>query len=28
LTLAMALLIIAYRASSKRIGKTDYNEVA
>ncbi|EBN0206312.1 ABC transporter permease subunit, partial [Salmonella enterica subsp. enterica serovar Enteritidis] len=28
LTLAMALLIMAYRASSKRIGKTDYNEVA
>lgn len=28
LTLAMALLLLAYRASSKRIGKTDFNEVA
>lgn len=28
LTVAMAVLIMAYRASSKRIGKTDYNEVA
>lgn len=28
LTVAMAILIIAYRASSRRIGKTDYNEVA
>lgn len=28
LTLAMAVLIVAYRASSQRIGKTDYNEVA
>lgn len=28
LTLAMALLVMAYRASSKRIGKSDYNEVA
>lgn len=28
LTLAMAVLILAYRISSKRIGKTDYNEVA
>jgi len=28
LTLAMAVLLLAYRASSKRIGKTDFNEVA
>lgn len=28
LTVAMAVLILAYRASSNRIGKTDYNEVA
>ena len=28
LTLAMALLLLAYRASSRRIGKTDFNEVA
>lgn len=28
LTIAMAVLILAYRASSQRIGKTDYNEVA
>ena len=28
LTVAMAVLIMAYRASSTRIGKTDYNEVA
>lgn len=28
LTLTMAILIAAYYASSKRIGKTDYNEVA
>lgn len=28
LTVAMAVLIMAYRASSKRIGKADYNEVA
>ncbi|MEZ7518101.1 spermidine/putrescine ABC transporter permease PotB [Psychrobacter sp. NPDC078370] len=28
LTLAMAVLLIAYRASSRRIGKTDFNEVA
>lgn len=28
LTLAMALLLWAYRASSRRIGKTDFNEVA
>ena len=28
LTLAMAGLLLAYRASSKRIGKTDFNEVA
>lgn len=28
LTLAMAVLLWAYRASSKRIGKTDFNEVA
>lgn len=28
LTLAMAILLWAYRASSKRIGKTDFNEVA
>ena len=27
LTLAMAVLLIAYRASSRRIGKTDFNEV-
>lgn len=28
LTLAMAVLLLAYRASSRRIGKTDFNEVA
>ena len=28
LTVAMAVLLLAYRASSKRIGKTDFNEVA
>lgn len=28
LTLAMAILLWAYRASSRRIGKTDFNEVA
>ena len=28
LTLAMAILLLAYRASSRRIGKTDFNEVA
>jgi len=28
LTLTMAILIAAYYASSKRIGKTDHNEVA
>ena len=28
LTLAMAVLLLAYRASSTRIGKTDFNEVA
>ncbi|MDO5768303.1 MAG: spermidine/putrescine ABC transporter permease PotB [Psychrobacter sp.] len=28
LTLAMAMLLLAYRASSRRIGKTDFNEVA
>lgn len=28
LTLAMAVLLFAYRASSRRIGKTDFNEVA
>ncbi|MGP5212003.1 spermidine/putrescine ABC transporter permease PotB [Psychrobacter alimentarius] len=28
LTVAMALLLLAYRASSRRIGKTDFNEVA
>lgn len=28
LTVAMAVLILAYRASSRRIGKTNYNEVA
>ncbi|MBA6244065.1 MULTISPECIES: spermidine/putrescine ABC transporter permease PotB [unclassified Psychrobacter] len=28
LTLAMAVLLLAYHASSRRIGKTDFNEVA
>ncbi|SNT71360.1 spermidine/putrescine ABC transporter permease PotB [Psychrobacter sp. LV10R520-6] len=28
LTLAMAVLLLAYRASSRRIGKTDFSEVA
>lgn len=28
LTVAMAVLLLAYRASSRRIGKTDFNEVA
>lgn len=28
LTLAMAVLLLAYRASSRRIGKTNFNEVA
>ena len=28
LTVAMAILLLAYRASSRRIGKTDFNEVA
>ena len=28
LTIAMAVLLLAYRASSRRIGKTDFNEVA
>ena len=28
LTLSMAVLLLAYRASSRRIGKTDFNEVA
>lgn len=28
LTLAMAVLLLAYRASSRRIGKNDFNEVA
>ncbi|MDN6275792.1 spermidine/putrescine ABC transporter permease PotB [Psychrobacter sp.] len=28
LTIAMAILLLAYRASSRRIGKTDFNEVA
>lgn len=28
LTLAMAVLLLAYRTSSRRIGKTDFNEVA
>ena len=28
LTVAMALLLLAYRASSRRIGKTNFNEVA
>ncbi|WP_201603872.1 spermidine/putrescine ABC transporter permease PotB [Psychrobacter immobilis] len=28
LTLAMVVLLLAYRASSRRIGKTDFNEVA
>ncbi|MGB5877396.1 MAG: spermidine/putrescine ABC transporter permease PotB [Psychrobacter nivimaris] len=28
LTLAMAILLLAYHASSRRIGKTDFNEVA
>ncbi|OBX75833.1 spermidine/putrescine ABC transporter permease PotB [Moraxella atlantae] len=28
LTIAMAVLVLAYRVSSQRIGKTDYNELA